>query len=144
MRSGGEAPDEPTPPRRPSGRVAVVALILLVLVISYASSLRAWLAQRDELVAARADLADTRERVEDLQTGKERWQDSAYVMQEARERLGFVLPGEVGYRVLGADGEVVGSEVSLDQPVQAQAPVTDWYAAVWGSVEKAGTRGKAK
>jgi cell division protein FtsB len=127
-----------------SGRLAAVALILLVLVISYASSLRAWLAQRDELVAARAELAQTRERVDDLQTGKARWQDSAYVMQEARERLGFVLPGEVGYRVLGADGEVVGSEVSLDDPVDTQVPPTDWYASIWASVQKAGTRGEAK
>ena len=118
-------------------------LVLLVLVISYASSLRAWLSQRDDIAAARAELTETSDRVQDLQTGIERWEDPAYVRNQARERLGFVLPGEVGYNVLGVDGEPIGSELSLDAPVVEPVDVaeTDWYSALWGSVEEAGALG---
>jgi hypothetical protein len=123
-----------------------VLLVLLVLVISYASSLRAWLSQRDDLAAARMELAHTRDRVLDLQTGIERWQDPAYVRNQARERLGFVLPGEVGYNVLGTDGEPIGSDLSLDEPVvdPAELVETDWYSSVWGSVQEAGGLGAGK
>lgn len=119
-------------------------LVLLVLVISYASSLRAWLSQRDDIAAARAELTETSDRVQDLQTGIERWEDPAYVRNQARERLGFVLPGEVGYNVLGVDGEPIGSELSLDAPVVEPVDVaeTDWYSALWGSVEEAGALGE--
>ena len=119
-------------------------LVLLVLVISYASSLRAWLSQRDDIAAARAELTETSDRVQDLQTGIERWEDPAYVRNQARERLRFVLPGEVGYNVLGVDGEPIGSELSLDAPVVEPVDVaeTDWYSALWGSVEEAGALGE--
>jgi cell division protein FtsB len=133
----GEPPGEER--GRPSGRIAVVVLVLLVLVISYASSLRAWLAQRDEIDAARAELVQTQERVDQLRTDAERWQDPAFVTAEVRRRLGWVLPGEVGYRVLGPDGRPVGGDVSLEDPVAEpeEAPV-DWYSSLWGSVEEAG------
>jgi len=117
-----------------------VVLVLLVLVISYASSLRAWLAQRDEIAVARAERAQTQEQVAALEEAKERWKDPAYVTQLVRSRLGYVLPGEVGYRVLGTDGRPIGSDVTLDEPVtEPEAPPSDWYSAVWGSVQEAGT-----
>lgn len=123
---------------RPSGRVAIVALILLVLVISYASSLRAWLQQRDDVAAARAELAQTQTSIEDLERTKLRWEDPAFIEQQARLRLGWVLPGEVGYRVIGADGEPLGDSVLEPEELAAQAAPEDWYASLWGSIEAAG------
>jgi hypothetical protein len=117
----------------------VVALVLLVLVISYASTLRAWLAQRDEIDAARVELAETSARVTQLEEDRQRWKDPAFVRQEARERLGWVLPGEVHYQVVGTDGEPVRTDVSLDEPAaDAEQGPQDWYSAVWGSVQAAG------
>jgi len=147
VRTGGPSPPPPigpAPPKeaggRPSGRIAVIALVLLVLVISYASTLRAWLAQRDEIDAARAELVETRERVAQLSQDKERWKDPAFARAEARDRLGWVLPGEVHYQVLGDDGRPIGSEVSLDEPpVKTESMPEDWYSSVWGSVQAAGS-----
>jgi cell division protein FtsB len=146
-RTGGAQPPPPIGPAppaerggRPSGRIAVIALVLLVLVISYASTLRAWLAQRDEIDAARAELVATRERVAQLSEDEERWKDPAFARAEARERLGWVLPGEVHYQVLGDDGRPIGNDVSLDDPpAKAEPPPTDWYSTVWGSVQAAGS-----
>jgi len=123
---------------RSSGRVAVVALILLVLVISYASSLRAWLQQRDDLAQAQVELVQTRERIDELGQTKLRWEDPAFVEQQARLRLGWLLPGEVGYRVIGADGEPLGATVSEPDSIADEPVQQDWYASVWGSIVAAG------
>ena len=71
-----------------------------MLVISYASSLRAWIDQRAEIASVEADIAATQERVDQLEQTKQRWHDEAYIRRMARERFGWVLPGEVGYRVI--------------------------------------------
>jgi len=135
------APSTPAPPRRGprlTGRTVVVVLTALVLVISYASSMRAWLQQRDDLAAARADIADSGDSIADLEQAKRRLQDPAYIEQQGRERFGWVLPGEVGYRVIGADGETLGSGARLDDRPTTAKPDPAWYDALWGSIEAAG------
>ena len=144
----GSVPPEPATTKdaeggRSSGRAAMVTLILLVLVISYASSLRAWLQQRDELTGARAELEQTHEQIEDLEQTTMRWKDPAFIEQQARLRLGWVLPGEVGYRVIGADGEPLGDTVLAPDSLVEEPAAEDWYASVWGSIEAAGQDGEA-
>jgi cell division protein FtsB len=117
----------------------VLALVLLVLVISYASSLRAWIDQRQEIAATEAEIAEARARVDQLAQSKQRWHDEAYVRKMARERFGWVLPGEIGYRVIDENGQTVG-DTSLDAPEgdAATPDQPDWYDRVWGSIEYAG------
>jgi len=63
------------------------------------------------------------------------------VKAQARQRLGWVMPGEVGYRVIGADGKPVGAPPEPSAPsdgtTDTQKPT--WYTKLWGSVEGAGT-----
>lgn len=132
--------DAPAAPRSPwlSGRSAVLLLLMVVLVASYASTLRAWLQQREDLARAQERIATSQAEVDALSTVAQRWQDPAYVERQARERLSWVLPGEVGYRVLAEDGNTLGPVAHLDAPVRLdEVPVT-WYASLWGSVEQAG------
>ena len=136
---------EPTTSRNESGRTrytgraAVLALVLLVLVISYASSLRAWIDQRQEIATTEAEIAEAQARVDQLTQTKQRWHDEAYLRRMARERFGWVLPGEIGYRVIDENGETVG-DTSLDAPEgdAATPDQPDWYDRVWGSIEYAG------
>ncbi len=123
-----------------TGRAAVLGLVLLVLVISYASSLRAWLQQRAEIAAAQADIVQTQAAVDALGQAKLRWNDPDYVQAQARERFGWVLPGEVGYRVIDPDGDPLGAAAQLASlpPVSDQTG-EDWYETVWQSIESAGT-----
>lgn len=117
-----------------------MVLVSLVLVISYASSLKAWLQQREELAMTRAQIADSGRSIASLQKDKRRWEDPAYVEQQARERFGWVLPGEVGYRVIGKDGETLGNNAKLpDKPV-GTVTRPEWYDTLWGSVETAGKK----
>lgn len=135
------SPADAAAPLRPSwlsGRTAVLLLVLVVLVASYASSLRAWLQQRDDLLQAQERIASSRLQVDSLSTVVQRWHDPAYVERQARERLSWVQPGEVGYRVVGEDGTTLGSVARLDAAVPLASTPSTWYASLWGSVEQAG------
>ena len=75
---------KPCTPRFTS-RAIVLGVVLLVLVISYASSLRAWLDQRSQIDEARQRIVSLRQQVDDLEREQRRWADEAYVEQQARD-----------------------------------------------------------
>ncbi|HWD78017.1 MAG TPA: septum formation initiator family protein, partial [Kribbella sp.] len=54
---------------------------------------------------------------------------------------GWVMPGEVGYRVIGADGKPLGAppEPSTPSDGAADTQKPTWYTKLWGSVQGAGT-----
>lgn len=137
---GASPADSPTHARPvwASGRFAVLALVLVVLIASYASSLRAWLQQRAEIEAARERITSGEAQVQELTAQAERWRDPAYVEQQARERLAWVMPGEVGYSVIDEDGTTLGPKAELGQPVSLAEEPTTWYGSLWGTVEEAG------
>ncbi|MEZ5091971.1 septum formation initiator family protein [Nocardioides sp.] len=126
--------------RRPrfTGRMAVLTLVLLVLLMSYASSMKAYLQQRAHLDALHAQIAQQQARIEVLQREKQRWDDPAYVRTQARERFGYVLPGEQSFVVVDGDGQPLDPEASLGDPADVEAPPTAWWDSAWASVELAG------
>ena len=110
--------------------------VVLLLLASYTSSLHAWWQQRGEIQAKKAEIVMREAAIDDLTDTEARWEDPAYVEQQARQRFGWVMPGEVGYRVIGADGSVEGDVPTLDEPPAPEQ--RDWYETLWGSVEAAG------
>lgn len=128
---------------RLTGRAAVLFLVLLVLLISYASSLRAWLQQRDDTAQARADVAEAKQDIAELKEQKQRLDDPAYVETLARKSFGWVMPGETGYTALDENGDVLGSSGGLSEPASGDEPAErEWYSKVWGSVQAAGEEPK--
>ena len=57
-----------------------------------------------------------------------------YVRAQARERLGFVLPCEVGYVVVDENGATEPVTTTEGIPVTADGP---WYSRLWASLEAA-------
>ncbi len=117
----------------------MLVLVLAVLTVSYASSLRAYLEQRAHINDLKTTIAEREANIEDLEDEKARWEDPGYVAQQARERLGYVMPGEKTYLVLGEDGEPLEPAAQLQDPsaVISAAP-TPWWDDAWASVELAG------
>ncbi len=114
-----------------TGRAAILILVLAALVVTLAIPLRAWLAQRAEIAALESDVAAARERVTSLEAELQDWEDPAFVIAQARSRLHFVFPGEVGYVVLGEDDRpVVPSE-------DADSDESPWYTRLWESTRQA-------
>jgi cell division protein FtsB len=130
------APDNRQGPRF-TGRAVVLLLVALLLLGSYTSALRAWWTQRAEIQTTQAEIAMRHDAIEDLEDTKRRFDDPAFIQQQARERFGWVMPGEVGYRVIGSDGEIQGDVAVLSEPaVQRER---QWYDTLWASVEGAGS-----
>jgi cell division protein FtsB len=119
-------------------RAVVLLSVVLLLVASYTSALHAWWAQRGEIQSARAEIVMRREAINELKDTKARFNDPAYVKQQARARFGWVMPGEVGYRVIGSDGSVQGEVPTLGEPPVAHQ--RQWYDTLWVSVQKAGQK----
>jgi cell division protein FtsB len=135
------APGKPKPPRSSSltARALALAVVILMLTISYANSLRIYFAQSHEVAATRAEIADREARIGDLQTELDRWNDPAFVKLQARTRLGWVVPGEIGFTVVDADGKPLGGGQQLDEGAETAADRApeSWYTRLWGSVETA-------
>jgi Septum formation initiator len=115
-----------------------LAVVLLILTISYATSLRIYFSQAQEISATKAEIADRQQRIRDLQGELARWGDEAYVRTQARERLGWVVPGETGYTVVDAEGKPLGggAQISAEGAPEGQ-PQDTWWSKLWGSVAAA-------
>ncbi|MFC6286295.1 septum formation initiator family protein [Nocardioides sp. GCM10027113] len=127
--------------RRPrlTGRAAVLVLVLAVLAVSYASSLRAYLQQREHISDLKAEIAARSANIDDLEREKRRWNDPAYVQAQARERFGYLMPGETSYVVLDEDGRPLEGDAELPTPSAALEPEpVAWWDRAWESVELAG------
>ena len=115
-------------------------LVLAVLMVSYASSMRSYLEQKENLAALRASITESRANIDHLEREKKRWEDPAYVEAQARERFGWMKVGEIGYQVIGEDGRPLGHDDSLSEP--PATPGGDpplWWQTAWRSVVAAGT-----
>jgi cell division protein FtsB len=133
--SAGRGPGGPTSSGRRSpltGRAAVLALVIAALVLSSVVPLRAYFTQRADIAALQAKTSGQEQRVAELKDSRERWKDPAYVEAQARARLHFVMPGEVGYVVLDPDEAPAPSVARVSEPTE-QA----WFEKLWGSVEQA-------
>jgi cell division protein FtsB len=117
-----------------TGRAVILAGVLGMLVLTLAVPLRELLAQRAEINALRTSNEQAQARVDGLVLAQERLKDPAYVTSLIRERLHYVLPGEVGYVVLDPQEAPAPSS-------GAKAPTSAWYATLWESVQEADQAG---
>jgi cell division protein FtsB len=128
-----------------TARAIALAVVLVILTISYATSLRIYFAQATEIAATQAEIAERQQRIRELQGDLARWDNEAYVRTQARERLGWVVPGETGYIVVGADGMPLGGGAVITAETAVEAPPQDaWWSRLWGSVEAADRPAPAK
>ncbi len=123
-------------------RAAVLLGIVVLLLASYTSSLHAWWEQRGEIQSKKAEIVMRSNAIDELKEDRQRWSDDAFVEKQARERFGWVLPGEVGYRVIGADGKIQGDVPTLDEPAVPEAK--QWHESLWMTVVEAGKEPKKR
>ncbi len=118
--------------------MAVLVVVAAVLVVSYASSMRAYLQQRSDMNRLRGQIAQSQHNITELEREKRRWDDKAYVEAQARDRFGWVMPGETSYQVLDRDGKPLQQGDRLTDPDSVRGPVPDaWWQKVYGSLENA-------
>ena len=116
-------------------RVVVLASIMVLLAVTLVPTLRSYLRQQGEIEALRGQVNEQRQGVSDLQKEQARWNDDAYVMQQARERLKFVKVGEKSYTVI--DGKPTTKRLPGVASVSASSSDHPWYGQLWESVQVA-------
>lgn len=137
------AQEPPAARRRPglkfTRRALALLVVLALLVLSYASSLRVYLDQQHDIAVAQEQIDDSTAAIARLNDQLTRWDDPAYVKAQARGRLGWVMPGEVGYRVIGPDGKPLAGGAEIDS-AGARPPdehPETWWEKLWGSIKTA-------
>jgi len=68
------------------------------------SDVQAFLNQRRQIAEMEVSIQQAEQAVEDMQAERDRWQDPVYIRSQARDRLYYVLPGEVSYLVMDTEG----------------------------------------
>ena len=128
-----------------TGRAMVLVLVISVLTISYASSLKAYFQQHSQIQQLRGQIASSESDIHRLQDEKARWQEPAYVREQARARFGYLMPGQTSYVVIGEDGKPITAQSSLSDPrTSTSSTPTAWWTTQWRSVELAGNPPSAK
>jgi cell division protein FtsB len=114
-----------------TARAAVLAVALASVVLAIALPFKIWLAQRGDISALEAKTRAQQRNVEQLQHQQQQWQDPAYIEQQARLRLHYVMPGEKAYIVLGR-----AKPKNAKPSQQPTAPVLHgpWYSQLWQSL----------
>lgn len=117
----------------------MLVLVLAVLTVSYASSLRAYIQQRSHISDLKTAIAEREASINDLEREKQRWEDPAYVKAQARARFGYLMPGETGFQVLDENGQPLEQQATLNDPADVlKIEPTAWWSPAWDSVELAG------
>ncbi|MDG2478411.1 MAG: septum formation initiator family protein [Aquiluna sp.] len=83
-----------------------VSVILVIVLGTYLISpdVQSYLNQRRQIVEMQESIQQAKDEVQDMQAERDRWQDPVYIRSQARDRLYYVLPGEVSYLVMDAEG----------------------------------------
>jgi cell division protein FtsB len=118
--------------------MAILVLVVAVLVVSYASSMRAYLQQRSHISDLRSQIASSERDIKALEREKRRWSDDSYIRSQATERFGWVMPGETSYQVIDRDGKPLERADELTDPDSVARTVPDpWWDKVYGTLEVA-------
>lgn len=130
---------------------SITLLALIVFgVITLAPRVQTWFLQRQQIAEAQASLEQAKKDVIEMQQERKRWEDPVYIRAQARDRLYYVMPGEISYLVLDADGvdmsDTSGTVGAMMAAKKNNAAITDkiyqtknnWVDAVLETVIRAG------
>lgn len=116
-------------------RAAILAAVVCVLTLTIAGPVRTYFGQRTEMKQLVDAEAQLRSQIADLEQQKVKLGDPVFIAAQARERLGFVMPGDIPYQVQLPVGATPGAVPGVAVPrVPSGQP---WYTSLWGTIADA-------
>jgi len=117
----------------------VLGLAVCIVVLTLAYPLREYLAQRNEIAHLTEQQRVQRGQVSALEQRRRQWNDPAYVKAQARKRLQYVMPGEIGYVVIdpGRQQAAPQGRLPMAVPPRRSTKNAPWYSQLWGTVQGA-------
>lgn len=122
-----------------SGFSLVMMGILVLAVVVLAPSLHSYAAQQQQIADLRADVQAAKATVDDARAQRERWNDRTYVITQARERLSYVLPGDISFLVINdlPTGAPAVDTTPVSKHIQEDDQV-NWMRSMFASIMTAG------
>ncbi|MGE0219927.1 FtsB family cell division protein [Mycolicibacterium sp.] len=117
-------------------RAAILAAVVCVLTLTIAGPVRTYFAQRTEMKQLAASERQLREQIAELEQQKQKLADPVFIAAQARERLGFVMPGEIPYQVQLPPGTPTPG-AAPEEPGAKAASTGPWYTALWHTIADA-------
>ncbi|MGE2731377.1 FtsB family cell division protein [Mycolicibacterium vaccae] len=113
-------------------RAAILAAVVCVLTLTIAGPVRTYFSQRTEMKQLQASEAQLREQIAELEEQKAKLADPVFIAAQARERLGFVMPGEIPYQVQLPPGAT--NPAPEEDELTEMRSGDPWYTALWNTI----------
>jgi cell division protein FtsB len=124
---------------RLSGFSLMMMGILIMAVVVLAPGIRTYAEQRQQIDRLTAAVTAQQGSVEQLKSERERWNDRTYVTTQARDRLSYVLPGDISFLVINDLAlPVAGGTAAPAASSTIQTTNVDWLSSMFASVMTAG------
>ncbi|WP_394552683.1 septum formation initiator family protein [Agromyces sp. MMS24-JH15] len=121
-----------------SGFTVIMLGVILLGVVVLAPTIASYAAQRQQIAALRAEVSEQEAEVQRLQAERERWSDETFIITQARERLYYVIPGEVSYLVIDDRTEAAKQQAEIGVSAEVTEREGDWMRTLLRSVMTAG------
>ncbi|WP_407316594.1 septum formation initiator family protein [Isoptericola halotolerans] len=121
-------------------RLLVLSVVVLLAFVLLLPTVRGAVQQRAEIDRLQAELTAYEAERTELENELGRWEDRSYVVEQARTRLNYVMPGDTVWRVIDGDevtdGDAPAKDEAATEPVSPAGPAgAPWYQALWESVQ---------
>ena len=116
-----------------SGFTVIMMGLAVLAVIVIVPSVQAWVVQRQQIAGLQSTVAQQKATIKDLDDQRERWNDKTFITTQARERLAYVLPGEVSFLVINDVPALQGTGEPAPVSRDLQTTKTDWMHALFSS-----------
>jgi cell division protein FtsB len=121
-----------------SGFSLLMMGVVVLGVIVVGPNLKAYIDQRQQIAALQESVNQSSTDIADIRDERERWNDSTYVMTQARDRLYYVNPGEISFIVIDdVNAGLLGDD---EAPVSGSLKETkiNWAESMLSSLVNAG------
>ena len=137
MADGDSAPERWLANIRISGFTFMILLLLVLRVVVLAPSLKLLIEQQQQISSLQKSVTDQKKDVSNLKDQVARWDDPAYIVAQARNRLMFVYPGEYSYLVIDK-GEKQTTTDGAPISTHIQDTKVDWLQSLQSSLLTSG------
>ena len=121
-----------------SGFSLIMMGVLVLAVVVLAPTIAAFAQQRQQIAELRAAVSQQEDEVQRLRDERERWNDETFIVTQARERLYYVMPGEVSYLVIDDRTEAAKADATAAVSAEVTESKGDWMRTLLDSVMTAG------
>ena len=127
---------QPKPPKQPRWRFntaefGVLAAVAIIIIVTIWAPANNYFQGRSEINRLNESIAAKQLEKERLLEEIDRYQDEAWIREEARRRLGLIEPGEVAFRVIDPGMEKDPTVTTSAEELTAEWA---WYEILWASI----------